>query len=100
MNRIPYVKNGLAGLAENFPGGRKNVPVRIWIKVLFYWKKVVKLPYRNSIEKPLSCKMVFSNQFGVFMMMPPYHPVSSSGEGAGRTKKVKINCICIQICVA
>jgi hypothetical protein len=65
----------------------------------FLLKKVVKLPYRNSIEKPLSCKMVFSNQFGVFMM-PPYHPVSSSGEGAGRTKKVKINCICIQICVA
>jgi len=42
------------------------------------------------------CKMVFSNQFGVFMM-PPCHPVnpvsSPSGEGAGRTKKVKINCI-------
>jgi hypothetical protein len=62
----------------------------------FLLKKVVKLPYRNSIEKPLSCKMVFSNQFGVFMM-PPCHPVnpvsSPSGEGAGRTKKVKINCI-------
>jgi hypothetical protein len=43
-------------------------------------------------SKPISCKMFVSNQFGVFMM-PPYHPGSPSGEGAGRTKKVKINCI-------
>ena len=46
-------------------------------------------------SKPISCKMFVSNQFGVFMM-PPYHPGSPSGEGAGRTKKVKINCICKQ----
>ena len=92
-----------------------NVLDHIWLMVSTYiplWKMIEFVTNYESQSglwhsqhmekldsKPISCKMFVSNQFGVFMM-PPYHPGSPSGEGAGRTKKVKINCICKQICVA